>query len=76
MLSDHSLWLILVLVKEHYTTKLGKSEKNYKRVKRGKKLTLPCMSRPAATGASKPARFAVQFVKLIRIPANRGEISK
>lgn len=34
------------------------------------------MRLPATIGANKPAKFAVQFVNAIKIPANRGVISK
>lgn len=33
------------------------------------------MRLPATIGASRPAKFAVQFVNAIKMPANRGVIS-
>lgn len=39
-------------------------------------LTFPSIKKPATIGANKPAKFAVQFVKAIKMPANRGVISK
>ncbi len=40
------------------------------------KLTFPSMIFPATIGAKSPAKFAVQFVKDIKIPAKRGVISR